>query len=236
MSNHQLPSRGRFSVATRIQIFWLEEQFPWKRVLCYWLTPIPADALVSICRVSRYVGASQVALLVKNPPANAGDERDTGSIPGSGRSPGGGHGNPPQGSCLENTMDRGAWWTIIPRLSKESDKTEVTQYTGTHSSRYLGALHSIFPLLFQLTSRSAMGCAVLHCAHSTRWRSHRTWSLETWLNVPLLSLTHIFKLFKVTSSSVILGQVSIKLGAYHHQQLYLIHICISRDKGRKGGR
>ena len=62
-----------------------------------------------------------MVLLVKNPPANAGDKRDTGSIPGSGRSPGGGHGNPPQGSCLENTMDRGAWWKIIPRLSKESE-------------------------------------------------------------------------------------------------------------------
>ena len=50
---------------------------------------------------------SQVALVVENLPANAGDIRDTGSIPGSGRS-GGGHGNPLQYSCLENPMDRGA--------------------------------------------------------------------------------------------------------------------------------
>ena len=49
-----------------------------------------------------------VALVVKNPPANAGDIRDAGLIPGSGRSPGGGHGNPLQHSCLENPMDRGA--------------------------------------------------------------------------------------------------------------------------------
>ena len=48
-----------------------------------------------------------MALVVKNPPANAGDVRDLGSIPGSGRSPGGGHGNPLQYSCLENPMDRG---------------------------------------------------------------------------------------------------------------------------------
>ena len=54
--------------------------------------------------------SSQVALVIKNPPAIAGDVRDTGSIPGSGRSPGGGHGNPLQYSCLENPMDRGAWW------------------------------------------------------------------------------------------------------------------------------
>ena len=47
-----------------------------------------------------------MALVVKTPPANTGDLRDVGSIPGSGRSPGGGHGNPLQYSCLENLMDR----------------------------------------------------------------------------------------------------------------------------------
>ena len=52
---------------------------------------------------------SQVALVVKNLPASAGDIRDVGSIPGWGRSPGGGHGNPLQYSCLENPMDKGAW-------------------------------------------------------------------------------------------------------------------------------
>ena len=57
--------------------------------------------------------ASQVALVVKNPPANGGDVRDLGSIPGSGRSPGGGHGNPLQYSCLENPMYRGAWRATV---------------------------------------------------------------------------------------------------------------------------
>ena len=56
-----------------------------------------------------FMGASQVALVVKNLPANAGDRRDAGSIPGSGRSPGGGHGNPLQDSHLENPMNSGAW-------------------------------------------------------------------------------------------------------------------------------
>ena len=51
---------------------------------------------------------SQLALVVKNSTANVGDARDMGSIPGSGRYPGGGHGNSPQYSCLENPMDRGA--------------------------------------------------------------------------------------------------------------------------------
>ena len=71
--------------------------------------------------------ASQVALVVKNLPAKAGVLRDAGSIPGSGRSPGGEHGNPLQYSCLENPMDRGAWrktvhgvtksWTQLKRFS-----------------------------------------------------------------------------------------------------------------------
>ena len=64
--------------------------------------------------------------MVKNPPANAGDIRDAGSIPGSGRSSGRGHGNPLQYSCLENPMDRGAWWATSPWDHKESDMTEVT--------------------------------------------------------------------------------------------------------------
>ena len=51
--------------------------------------------------------ASQVAVMVKNPPASAGDLRDGGLIPGLGRSPGEGHGNPLQHSCQENPMDRG---------------------------------------------------------------------------------------------------------------------------------
>ena len=62
--------------------------------------------------------ASQVALMVKNPPANAGEVRDAGSIPGSGRYSGGGHGKPPQYSCLENPMDREAWLVIVHRVSK----------------------------------------------------------------------------------------------------------------------
>ena len=58
--------------------------------------------------------ASQVVLVVKNPPARAGDRRDAGLIPGWGKSPGGGHGNPFQYSCLENPMDRGACWATSP--------------------------------------------------------------------------------------------------------------------------
>ena len=69
--------------------------------------------------------ASQVVLVVKNPPANAGDINDACLISGSGRSPGGPTGNPLQHSCLENPMDGGAWWATIHMVS-ESDMTEVT--------------------------------------------------------------------------------------------------------------
>ena len=65
------------------------------------------------------IWASQVALVVKNPPAKAGDARDAGSIPGLGRSPGGEHGNPLQCSCLENPRDRGAWQATVHGLTKE---------------------------------------------------------------------------------------------------------------------
>ena len=65
-----------------------------------------------------------MTLVVKNLPTNAGDVRGEvqtlgGKIPGSGRSPRGGHGNPLQYSCLENPMDRGAWRTMVPRGHKE---------------------------------------------------------------------------------------------------------------------
>ena len=61
--------------------------------------------------INTYTWASQVMLVVKNPPAIAGDVRDTDSIPGLGRSPRGGCSNPLQYSCLKNPIDRGAWQT-----------------------------------------------------------------------------------------------------------------------------
>ena len=61
---------------------------------------------------------SQVALVVEDSPANAEDIRDVGLIPGSGRSAGGGCGNPLQNTCLENPMDRGAWRAAVHRVAK----------------------------------------------------------------------------------------------------------------------
>ena len=80
-----------------------------------------------------------MALVVKTLPAHAGD---VGSIPGLGRSPGGGHSNPVQYSFLKNPMDRGAWWAAVHRVAKESDMTEATWHgrgeLGTHDSSSRG--------------------------------------------------------------------------------------------------
>ena len=67
-----------------------------------------------------------MAQVVNEPPANAGDLRDAGSIPGSGRSPGGGHGSPLQYSCLETPLDGGAWWGYPLWGCNELDMTEAT--------------------------------------------------------------------------------------------------------------
>ena len=71
---------------------------------------------------SMFDWVSQVTVVVKNPPAIAGDVRDTGSLPGSRRSPGGGHGNPLQYSCLENPLEREAWWVTVHRVTKSQTR------------------------------------------------------------------------------------------------------------------
>ena len=72
-----------------------------------------------------------MALVVKNPPPNAEEVRDLGSVPGLERSPGGGHGNPLQYSCLENPMDRGAWWAAVHRVAKSWTRLKKTFFAHT---------------------------------------------------------------------------------------------------------
>ena len=76
-------------------------------------------------------GASQRLLVVKNLPANTGDIRDMGLIPGLGRSPGGGHGNPLQDSCLENPMDRGAGWAPVYGGAKSQTRLKRLSSSST---------------------------------------------------------------------------------------------------------
>ena len=73
--------------------------------------------------------------MVKNLPANAGDIRDTCSIPELGRSPGEGNGNPIQYSCLENPMDRGSWWASVHGVAKS--RTELEQLSIAPTDHYI---------------------------------------------------------------------------------------------------
>ena len=83
------------------------------------------------------VGVPQVMLVLKNLLANAGDVRDTGSIPGSGRSPGGGPGHLLQYSCLENPMDRGDWLATVFRVAKSW--TQVKRLSAAQHIMWLEA-------------------------------------------------------------------------------------------------
>jgi len=90
--------------------------------------------------------ASQVALVVKRLPANAGDTRDKGSIPGSGRSSGGGHGNLLQYYCLQNPSDRGVWWAVVHRVAKS--------WTGLKQLSMQGNIMNNFSLIISTTLRN----------------------------------------------------------------------------------
>ena len=85
--------------------------------MCVCVSVVCVCVYIFIC-VYIHRRASQVVQVVKNLPAHAGDVRDMGLIPGSERSPGGGHGNLLQYSCLENPMDRGAWQPTIHGVAK----------------------------------------------------------------------------------------------------------------------
>ena len=87
-------------------------------------------------RYEQFARASSVALVVKNPPANTGDSRTMGLIPGSGRSPGKGHGNPLQDSCLENPIDGGAWQVTVHGVAKS--RTGLSDFTFTFTFLILG--------------------------------------------------------------------------------------------------
>ena len=76
----------------------------------------------------------QVVLVVRRPPANVRDTGDVGLIPGSGRSPRGGHGNPLQASCLKNPVDRGAWHTTVHSIAKSWTRLkQISRHTSMFS-------------------------------------------------------------------------------------------------------
>ena len=110
------------------------------------------------------IRASQVVLVIKNPPATAGDMRDSGFIPGSGRSPGGGNDNPLQCSCLENFMDRGAWRATAHGIAKSQ-----TQLKG-----------------LSMHARPSWGAAKYNPGFKSAWAGLKScvWGRRTWLHQP----------------------------------------------------
>ena len=98
--------------------------------------------------------------VVKNPLANAGDAGDEDSIPGSGRSPGGGNGNPLQYPCLENSKDRGAWWAIVHRVTNSRARQITHPYLIYNIVLVSGiqqndsVVHTLLSILFQILSQT----------------------------------------------------------------------------------
>ena len=112
------------------------------------------DVFVIITYAITLLWASQVVLVVKNPPANAGDIRGTGLIPGSGRSYGEGTGNPLQYSCLENPMDRGTCWATVQRI--------VESQRDGHHWNDLAHTYTTLKLLQYFLSKNVISVNILH--------------------------------------------------------------------------
>ena len=138
--------------------------------------------------------------VVKNLPASVGDAGDSGLIPGSGRSPGGGNGNPLQYSCLENSMDRGAWRPTVYEGHKQLDMTE-------HAHRYEEA-HSDIPK--ELSWMPSTNCGLLLSSRGAGhipglvpqllWRNHEIFPNVYCLADPLKSKRTYFPHYSLMSS------------------------------------
>ena len=95
-----------------------------------WLVHLQSFCGLNLAFLFYFSVYHSVVLVVKNPPASAGDVKDTGSVPGSGRSPGGGKGNPLQYPCLESPTDRGAWRAIVHRVAQSQTRLK---WLSTHT-------------------------------------------------------------------------------------------------------
>ena len=120
-----------------------------------WLSPVAAKSRISKGTLKNVFSVAKLYYGLprwgsgKDPACNAGDTRDVGLIPGLGRPPRRGSGNPFQYSCLENSMDRGTWWATVHGSHKESDRTEHTCLTSLTSSHVMWYVYtqeaSLFP-------------------------------------------------------------------------------------------
>ena len=117
-----------------------------------------------------YFWASQVVLVLRNPPANAGDIRNLGSIPVSGRSPGKGNGYPLQYFCLEDTMDRGAWWATVHWVT--NSWTHLNDFKHTYTM-YFYFLYFIFKSLSLILYDNAINiCCKCNCIYFVIYKMH----------------------------------------------------------------
>ena len=149
--------------------------------------------------------ASQVVLVVRNPPTNEGDVRDMGLIPGLRRSPGGGHANLLQYSCLENLMDRGVWQVLAHRIAKSRTRLK---WLSTHAQHnlylviifYCQSLSTPRPHPSPVECRLHKSKGIFSFLHlydprprtvATQWAHHKhlqdRWSVISFVPVPLLS-------------------------------------------------
>ena len=144
-----------------------------------------------------YTGGFPGGQVVKNSLARAGDARDVGSISGSGRSPGGGNGNPLQSSCLENPMDRGAWWATVHGVTKNQTRLsdwECTPHAWIQvrdpKTSFLRREELLFILVLYLSLLFQSLCLILttsHCLLLTKEISQTLCILHT---TSLAPLTH----------------------------------------------
>ena len=123
-----------------------------------------------------------MAQWVKSWPAVQETQADVSLIPGLGRSSEGGHGNPLQYSCLENPMNRGAWWATVHRVAKESDNTEVTEPAY---SRFL--LQGIF-------STQGSNPGLLHCRQILYHLSHQGSTIFHYICIYIYIYTHTYNI------------------------------------------
>ena len=158
-------------------------------------------------------------LVVKNPPANAGDIGDAGSIPGLGRSPGREHGNPLQYSCLENPVDRGAWWATVHSVAQS--QTQLKQLS-THAIWAVCVSSSCSTWLPILGMGSLFNCLMaLICV------SLITSDLKNLFMC--LFATHVFSLVKYQIFSS-LKKIELSSYCLVIRVLSAFHVCLLSDK------
>ena len=131
-------------------------------------------------RLTKYAWDSQVAVVLKNPPVNAEDARDLGSIPGSGRSPEGGNGKPLQYSCLEKPIDRGAWWATVHRSQRvRHDRSNLALALTNHADQLVFSC-TIWKPEFLHGPKISYQSPLTIIASTEHLLGSRPWAVEMW--------------------------------------------------------